>query len=1126
MHGRGFWNQRRTWTATGRGARLRAAVLAVAVGLLLGGVCTVAGAGEGRAGAGGDPPPLFERQARAVIETAGTAGGLVVHLGAGDGPLTAALHRGPAYLVHGLTRDAGAVGRARERIHRLGLYGRVSVEHWTGSRLPYADNLVNLVVAEDLGEVPMDEVMRVLVPGGAACLRQGDRWTKTVKPRPEEIDEWTHFLRGPDNNAVARDRRVGPPQRLQWWAGPRWCRSHEFISSLAAMVGGGGRLFYVFDEGLTGVTDPRLPERWVLVGRDAFNGVRLWKRPVPDWRAGMRWGTALRGRPGSVPRRLVADGDRLYATLSREGGVEVIEAATGKTLRTFEGTETAEELVLIGRTLLVHLAGAGETRKTPPERILAIHPDTGEVRWRADLRRYQPQSLAADAGRVIYSTGQETVCLGLADGKEHWRVESKGKPRTWVIHGDVVVESTGKALLARDAKTGKPIWTTRTGGASMRPEDVFIVRGRVWQAVDGNIVGYDLATGEAGPAVDPSPVQTPGHHLRCYRAKATERYIITQWRGVEFVSITGQPHAQADWARGACRYGVMPANGLLYVPPHPCFCYPGAKLTGFNALAPAAEEGSPGTEPAGERLRKGPASTQIGNRKSETGQGASGMSDRESQISEADWPTYRHDPRRSGAAGCEVPPTVQAAWRANLGGALTPPVLAAGRLYVAAKDEQTLYALDAETGGRLWRFTAGGRIDSPPTVHGGRVLFGAADGCVYALRASDGVLAWRFRAAPRERRIMSGSRLESAWPVHGSVLVENGLVYATAGRSTFLDGGIRLVALDPATGEVRHRARVDTWSRTREDTKGEPVVPAYYMEGARSDILVAQGGHLFLGQYKFDRRLARQDVPYLLPAPDEPADVIRVKGKPYTMPNANPKADYEDHQRKWLERTQRAFVANLRQRYGGWTLGYRRMGLHLLAPFGFLDDSWFNRTFWMYSETWPGYYHTHRAAKTGQLLVVGPERTYAVQAYPSRNLQSPLFTPGEKGYLLYADAEETDPVLGPETRGTTKGWGFTRDAPPVWYDWVPIRMRAMVLAGKHLFVAGPPDVVPDDDPMAAFEGRKGAALRAVSAADGKTLAEQHLDAPPVFDGLIAAGGRLYMVTTDGSVRCFGQADAE
>ena len=40
-----------------------------------------------------------------------------------------------------------------------------------------------------------------------------------------------------------------------------------------------------------------------------------------------------------------------------------------------------------------------------------------------------------------------------------------------------------------------------------------------------------------------------------------------------------------DWLRAMCHYGFMPCNGLLYVPPHHCFCYPGVKMKGFLALA-------------------------------------------------------------------------------------------------------------------------------------------------------------------------------------------------------------------------------------------------------------------------------------------------------------------------------------------------------------------------------------------------------------------------------------------------------------------------------------------------------------------------------------------------------------
>jgi len=55
--------------------------------------------------------------------------------------------------------------------------------------------------------------------------------------------------------------------------------------------------------------------------------------------------------------------------------------------------------------------------------------------------------------------------------------------------------------------------------------------------------------------------------------------------------------------------------------------------------------------------------------------------------------------------------------------------------------------------------------------------------------------------------------------------------------------------------------------------------------------------------------------------------------------------------------------------------------------------------------------------------------------------------------------------------------------------------------------------------MAAFEGRKGAVLWGFNAADGRKVFTCELEAPPVFDGLIAANGRLYFVQTDGTVAC-------
>ncbi len=1030
--------------------------------------------------------------AQQVLKQSGICGGLIVHLGCRDGRLIAALAPGKQFLVQALTTDPQVLTAARKDIRSLGIYGQVSVDRYDGQHLPYADNLVNLLVVDHPEQVSQQEMMRVLAPGGVLLQKQGGSWKKTVKPWPATIDQWNHYLHDASNNAVAADRQVSPPRRLRWKCGPLWSRSHEFISSLCAMITAGGRLFYIFDEGLTGITTPELPERWTLTARDAFNGVLLWKRSVPKWGSRFWGNSALRNAPASVPRRLVADARRVYVTLGIGEPVSILDAATGQVQSTVPGTETAEELRLLDGVLLVRTAGA----------LLATEAASGKLLWKAD-GKLQPLSLAAADRRVYYRKGKQIVCRQLADGEVVWQSALDGPVSLLVVHDDSLFLLQRGIIVALSASTGEKLWSVRV---PWQRAELFVAAGKLWHWQAGMLVGRNLQTGALEKQLDTSDVFTPGHHLRCYASKATDEFIITPNRGAEFVSICGKRSAENDWLRGACRYGVMPGNGLLYVPPHPCFCYPGVMLTGMNALAGSDDWQPPAAAELGTQLEPGPAA-------------AAAAKAALASAGQYDWPTYRHDARRSGATMCSVPAQVTEKWKVNLPRPITPPIVADGRLFVAAKDEHTLYAIDAGDGHILWQFTAGGPIDSPPTVCGDLLLLGCCDGYVYCLMADNGALAWRFRAAPREERIVAFGQLQSPWPVHGSVLVVDQVAYVTAGRSSYLDGGIWLYALEPRSGRVLYRNRIDTWSPTRRDAVDKPFVPAYHIEGARSDILVSEGGHIYLGQYKFDMQLVEQPAPYILPKAQEKATPPDFSKHPYAANMADELADFERRQREWLERTQPDLLAKLRQRFGGFDVGCRQMGRHLLSTAGFLDDSWYNRTFWMYADIWPGYYLAHLAPKTGQLIVVGPTTTYALQAFPTRNFQSPLFFPGKQGYALMADRNDNEPVLDDQTLETTKGWGFVRAAPPVWFRWVPVRVRGMVLAGDRLFVAGPPDVVDPHDPMAAFEGRKGARLQVYSAADGKPLAEKPLDAPPVFDGVIAAEQHLFVSTVAGQVVC-------
>ena len=115
-----------------------------------------------------------ETTAGEVLTLSGVKAGLCVNLGVTDGEFTAELSANGKLLVHGLAADAADLARARKTIQAKGIYGQVSVERGVLRELPYADNLVNLVVANDVAALKglsLEEVARVLTPNGSFCFK-------------------------------------------------------------------------------------------------------------------------------------------------------------------------------------------------------------------------------------------------------------------------------------------------------------------------------------------------------------------------------------------------------------------------------------------------------------------------------------------------------------------------------------------------------------------------------------------------------------------------------------------------------------------------------------------------------------------------------------------------------------------------------------------------------------------------------------------------------------------------------------------------------------------------------------------------------------------------------------------
>ena len=139
---------------------------------------------------------------------------------------------------------------------------------------------------------------------------------------------------------------------------------------------------------------------------------------------------------------------------------------------------------------------------------------------------------------------------------------------------------------------------------------------------------------------------------------------------------------------------------------------------------------------------------------------------------------------------------------------VTAASVAEGVCVLAEPHRQQVIALDAATGERRWRIAVDGRVESPPTIHRGLVLFGTRNGWVCAVNRDGGESVWRYFAAPSAERIAVNGQLESVWPVFGSVVAEGADVWAFAGRHSDLDGGIRWVRLDAATGAPRAAGRL------------------------------------------------------------------------------------------------------------------------------------------------------------------------------------------------------------------------------------------------------------------------------------------------------------------------------
>jgi hypothetical protein len=279
-----------------------------------------------------------------------------------------------------------------------------------------------------------------------------------------------------------------------------------------------------------------------------------------------------------------------------------------------------------------------------------------------------------------------------------------------------------------------------------------------------------------------------------------------------------------------------------------------------------------------------------------------------------------------------------------------------------------------------------------------------------------------------------------------------------AGRSSFVDGGIHVCAVEAASGKERFR----TMLSVPEVNDASIEKSAGRMPGALPDILVSGGDSIFIRHVQLTSDLV---------GPITPASL------------------------SWGLKSQN----------------------QIMASSGFLDDSLFNRTTWRYGIQ----------IDRSQMLVVDRNDVYGLRVYSGISWNCPVSHVGEGHLLFRQDVGRPVPKPPKEEKGMLNRIPYERYT---WHARVPARISGMVLAGvrradaaeKCLFVAGYPDEIDPDDPLAAFEGRKGAWLFALSGDTGTVLARQSLAAPPVWDGMIACRRRLYVSLQNGTLLCLGK----
>lgn len=406
--------------------------------------------------------------------------------------------------------------RLRERFVAEHFYGRrlTVLQHTAGGRVPFAEQIFNLVFEAAASEYSRRELLACVDPGSGVVGRAGER--PFISDLLPGMGAWRHQYGSPANTSDSGDSIVGQATefRLQWFGGVGPARMPDRHLRAQSPLAAGASLVLHGDASLIGVDPANGRERWELnlppdavryvmpfdggyscltpsgellytsVGRelwklDAVSGERIASIPVPPEAQGLYWGYVAEQRGRIFASAMKPDAGRLKGP-PHGPDKTVRKPFSASTLReryTKQDYNSARPLVCSRILYALNANGSAEWKYAKQSVIANSSISLDDEGKRLVFIESRSEScVGSDSDRISaadLTVDSQVVCLSAESGEIIW-TQPLPFPRAMnilytLVFDDCVILATSESgekkasylLAALDLQDGSLLWTNQ-----------------------------------------------------------------------------------------------------------------------------------------------------------------------------------------------------------------------------------------------------------------------------------------------------------------------------------------------------------------------------------------------------------------------------------------------------------------------------------------------------------------------------------------------------------------------------------------------------------------------------------------------------------------------------------------